>query len=208
MSLEKLNGTLVYVQMQNPTACYDAEKGKEWKASIVVDEETADLWDEAYPKQSAKAVKTDQFESLYKIPPVYANQRKQHIITLRKNTVLANGSPVPSKYVPKVLQKQGNTLVDITSSVLPANGSTGVISVEHYEGKKGPVARLKNVLVKTLIEYEGSSASEYNAGDEFDDADDGSGGTVKVPAKASAAAKAKPKSKPVVEDEFGDDAPF
>jgi hypothetical protein len=196
MSLEKLNGTLVFVQMQKPTDCYVAEKGKEWKASIVVDEETADLWDEAYPKQSAKAVKNDQFEAIYRIPPVYVDQRKQHIITLRKNTVLANGEPVPSKYVPKVLQKQGNTLVDITNSILPANGSTGVVSVDHYEGKMGPVARLKNVLVKELIEYEGNSGAEYNPGDEFDNADDGSGGVVKVPAKA-----AKAKVKPKVEDD-------
>jgi hypothetical protein len=42
-------------------------------------------------------------------------------------------------------------------TVLPANGSKGVLAVEHYDGKMGPVARLKNVLVTDLIPYEGGS---------------------------------------------------
>jgi len=211
MSLEKLNGTLVFVQVNKPVDCYDADKGKEWKSSVVVDEDTADAWNEAYPKQPAKATKNDQFEAIYKIPPVYTDQKKQFVITVRKNSLLANGEPVPSKYVPRVMQRQGNTLVDITNLHIPANGSTGTVSVEHYEGKMGPVARLKNVLVKELIEYEGKAGGEYNPGDEFDDADDGSGGTVKVPAKAATATpapKAKAKAKPPVEYEFDDDIPF
>ena len=118
MAISKLTGTLVYVQLDTPKPCFDPEKGTEWKASIVVSEDDADEWNDAYPKQKAKEVKTSEFEEIYKIPAPFADQRKQYIITLRKNTKLANGNPVPPQYTPKVFQQKGKTLVEITSSVL------------------------------------------------------------------------------------------
>ena len=202
MAISKLTGTLVYVQLDTPKPCFDAEKGTEWKASIVVSEDDADEWNDAYPKQKAKEVKTSEFEEIYKIPAPFADQRKQYIITLRKNTKLANGNPVPPQYTPKVFQQKGKTLVEITSSVLVANGSEGQISVDHYDAKMGPVARLKNVKVDTLIEYVKPEGSGYESGSEFDSADDGNGGTVRVPEKAKTAA---PKGKkPPADDEDSD----
>lgn len=204
MSITKLNGTLVYVQLDQPKPCYVADKGSEWKTSIVVDEETADLWDEQFPKQPAKQVKTSEFESLYKIAPPHPDQRKQYVITLRKNTKLGNGNDVPIQYQPKLFQQKGNTLVDITKSVLVSNGSLGSVSVDIYEGKMGPVARLKNIKVDELIEYVRPERTAAEPGSEFDTADDGNGGKVKVPAKAKTAAK--PAAKKQAEDE--DDNPF
>lgn len=167
MAIEKLTGTLVYVQVDTPKNCYVEEKGKEWKASIVVSEDDADAWDEAYPKQTAKQVKTSDFEEVYKIKPPFPEQRKQYIITLRKNTKLANGNDVPVKYQPKVYKKVGKTMEDITKEVLVANGSEGQISVENYDGKMGSFARLKNVLVTELIEYHKEGGAAGNSGDEF-----------------------------------------
>lgn len=166
MAIEKLTGTLVYVQIDTPKTCFVESKGSEWKASIVVSEDDADAWDETYPKQTAKQVKTSEFKDIYKIDPPFPEQRKQYIITLRKNTKLANGKEVPEQYQPKVFKKDGTKAIDVTKKVLVANGSTGQISVETYEGKMGTFARLKNVLVVNLIEYhkEGSSG---NSGDEF-----------------------------------------
>ena len=179
-----------------PKPCFDAEKGTEWKASIVVSEDDADEWNDAYPKQKAKEVKTSEFESVYKVAAPFADQRKQYIITLRKNTKLANGNPVPTQYTPKVFQQKGKILADITNTTLVANGSEGQISVDHYDAKMGPVARLKNVKVDTLIEYVKADAS-YESGSEFDVADDGEGKSVKVPASA----KTAPKAKKVVDEE-------
>jgi hypothetical protein len=208
MSIAKLNGTLVYVQVNEPKQCFAAEKGEEWKASIVVSEDDAEAWDDTYPKQTAKQVKTSEFESIYKIPAPFPNQRKQYVITARKNTKLGNGNPVPIQYQPKVFQKKGNTLVDVTTSVLPANGSVGAISIESYEGKMGIFARLKNVLVTEMIEYKradsGSSADGSEFGFEVQKADDGEGNEVKVPAKAAA----KPKKVVVEDDEDLSDSPF
>ena len=180
----------MYIQLDTPKPCFDAEKGTEWKASIVVSEDDADEWNDAYPKQKAKEVKTSEFETVYKVAAPFADQRKQYIITLRKNTKLANGNPVPPQYTPKVFQQKGKILADITNTTLVANGSEGQISVDHYDAKMGPVARLKNVKVDTLIEYVKADAS-YESGSEFDVADDGEGKSVKVPASAKTAPKAK-----------------
>ena len=77
----------------------------------------------------------------------------------------------------------------------------------------GSSARLQNVLVTELVEYERTAG--YESGSEFDDdnADDGEGKNVKVPASAKGkpaaktTVKPKPTAKPA-EDEFDDDIPF
>ncbi len=207
MSIEKLTGTLVYVQVDKPKKCFVEEKGEEFKASIVISEDDAEAWDDTYAKQPAKQVKTAEFEGIYKIKPPFPEQRKQYIVTLRKNTKLGNGAELPQKYFPKVFQKKGNVLVDITSTILVSNGSTGAISVESFMSKMGTeFARLKNIMVVNLIEYEKVSASS-ESGSEFGLAlaDDGEGNEVKVPAKAAAKPK---KAVPELDDDFGDQSPF
>jgi hypothetical protein len=122
------------------------------------------------------------------------------VITLRKNTKLSNGEPVPEKYIPKLFQRdEDGVLQDITQSVLPANGSKGALAVEHYDGKMGPVARLKNVLVTDLIEYQ-KQDSDGDTG--FDDSP--------APAPVRTEAKVKPKTKtPAPVDDLDDpDLPF
>ena len=207
MTINKLTGTLVYVQLDQSKPCYVEEKGSEWKASIVVDEETADSWDETFPKQTSKQVKTADFEGIYKIPAPFPDQRKQYIITLRKNTKLGNGNEVPLQYQPKVFQKKGVTLVDITKSILVANGSLGQMSVDVYDGKMGTFARLKNVMVTDLIEYEKKNSAGEDAGSEFGleiaKEDVVASEQVKEPTKPAPAQK---KSKPVVEDD--EELPF
>lgn len=204
--MQSLKGTLVYVMLDKPRACYDESKGSEFKSGIVItDEDVVDEFNELYPKQSAKKVKATDFEATYKCKLPEDAGKNVWVITLRKNTKLANGEALPEKYRPRVFQKKGGALVDVTASVLPANGSLGEISIDHYEGKMGNVARLRNVLVTELVEYQGGS--NYEAGDEF--ADDGSATPAKIPAKAIEKAKSTPakKAKPV-EDEFDDSLPF
>ena len=206
-----LTGTLVYVQVQQPKQCYEESKGHEWKASIVVSEDDAEQWDETYPKQTAKQVKTSDFLQYYKIPAPFPSQRKQFVITVRKNTKLGNGDPVPEKYQPKVFEKVQNKVVDVTKTKLPANGSIGQISIESFEGKMGVFARLKNVLVTEMIEYikdDDGSGSEFgmqvdkgtSAGDEFGEVQ-----TVQTVQTTNPEPKAhapkKQAAKPVVEDD-------
>ena len=206
-----LTGTLVYVQVQQPKQCYEESKGQEWKASIVVSEDDAEQWDETYPKQTAKQVKTSDFLTYYKIPAPFPSQRKQFVITVRKNTQLGNGATVPEKYQPKVFEKVQNKVVDVTKTKLPANGSIGQISIESFEGKMGVFARLKNVLVTEMIEYikdDDGSGSEFgmqvdkgtSAGDEFTEVQ------VANPEPKAPAPK-KQSAKPVIEED-DDSIPF
>lgn len=194
--MQKLHGTLVFVQVNQPVDCFDKAKGKEWKASIVVDEDQADNWNEEYNKQPALAVKTTEFKDKYKIDPPVPGAKKQYVITLRKNTILGNGNPVPDQYQPKVLKKNASgTFDDLTQTTLVANGSTGWISVDTWEHSKGKTARLKNILVENLIVYEKAEGSgSYAPGSEFGD----------EPAATPKADKpaAKPKAKTNDEDPF------
>jgi hypothetical protein len=209
--ISKLTGTLVFACLQEPVACYDKEKGKEWKVGIVVDEDTADEWDKIYKKQPAKAVKTGDFEESYKCSPPFPDEKKQYIITLKKNEKLANGEDVPDKYKPKVLVQTSEGREDVTGTTLVGNGSVGQVSVDHFENSYGAMARLKNVLVTDLVEYTKSEGKSYSSGDEFDDEQPveppKSARTASKPeVKGTAKVAAKTASKKVVEDD--EDSPF
>ncbi|MCZ2397850.1 MAG: hypothetical protein LC100_15070 [Chitinophagales bacterium] len=201
--MKTLEGMLVYCMLHQATPCYDKEKGTEWKCGVVVDEDTADAFAEIYAKQPARKVKRTEFKEIYKCDPPEGSEKNLYVITLKKNTHLANKEPVPDKYKPRVFEQVGKTLVDITETKLPANGSYGAISIDHYENSFGASARLKNVKVTSLIEFK-RSESNYQPGDEFDSADDGNGGTVVVPAKAKTSAKSSKK----VEEDSDSDSPF
>lgn len=205
--MKTLEGMLVYCMLHQATPCYDKEKGTEWKCGVVVDEDTADAFAEIYAKQPARKVKRTEFKEIYKCDPPEGSEKNLYVITLKKNTHLANKEPVPDKYKPRVFEQVGKTLVDITETKLPANGSYGAISIDHYENSFGASARLKNVKVTSLIEFE-RSESNYNPGDEFDSADDGNGGTVRVPAKAKTSSAPKGKKPPVDEGSDSDSDPF
>lgn len=207
MAITKLTGTLVYVMLDEARPCYEKDKGHEWKAGVVLtDEDEVDAFIEEYPKQSVTKVKASQFEEIYKTALPEGAGKNVWVITLRKNTKLSNGNEVPEKYRPRVFHEVGNKLVDITMSKLPGNGSKGVISIDRWEGEKGNIARLKNVKVTELIEYERpEGTSDYEPGDEFSD-------TPKEKAEEKPKAEKKPAAKkakvePKVEQEDNDD-PF
>ena len=48
-----IEGTLVFVTIQTPQTKYQSDD-KEYKVGIVVDEDTADSWNERFPKQTAE----------------------------------------------------------------------------------------------------------------------------------------------------------
>jgi hypothetical protein len=106
--MKKLTGMLVYVQLDKSVPCYEKEKGKEWKAGVVVDEDTADAFAEIFNKQPARKVKRTEFESIYKVAPPEGTEKNLYVITLKKNDKLANGEPVPDKYRPRVFLQNDN----------------------------------------------------------------------------------------------------
>jgi len=213
----KLSGMLVYACLDKPVDCFDKDKGQEYKCGVVVDEDTADLFAEQFPKQAARKVKRSEFEGLYKCKPPAGDEKNLYVITLKKNSQITDKTtgdkiPLPAKYRPRLLQRKGTTLVDITNTEKPANSSYGTVSYEAGETRYGLIARLKNVLVTELVPYEKSNGSDYEVGDEFgdDSASDGNGGSARVPASAKTkdVPKVKPKAKPQEDEDDSSDLPF
>ena len=214
-NFEKIFGTLVYVQMQEPVKAYvkpgAPAKPDEWKAGVVLtDEDYVDALED-YAREldtqiSLKKVKVAEFEDKYKTAVPEGAGKNVWVLTLRKSTELGKtGKPVPDQFKPKVYLKEGKVLKDVTATTLVGNGSKGAISVDRFDRTAGGSSLyLKNVLVTDLVEYE-AKTSDYKSGSEFEDeADDGNGGSVKVPAKAKTATKVNKK----VEDSDSDQDPF
>lgn len=206
----KVSGMLLYVSVQEPAKAYvkqgAPEKPKEWKASVVLtDEDYVDEL-EKYAKKldtqvSLKKVKSADFKEEYKVDPPEDAGKNVWVFTLRKSTELGSTKkPVPEQYRPRVFERQGSRLVDITNQKLVGNGSIGTISVDRFDRDKGGSSLyLKNVLVEELVEYVKPEGGEtYEPGSEFSSADGGEGNAVKVPTKA-AKTSSKP-SKKTVED--------
>lgn len=211
--MKSLTGTLVYCMVDKARPCWDKEKGNEWKCGVVItDEDTADAFDELYPKQTANKVKRTEFKEIYHIDPPEGEGKNVWVVTLKKNEKLHNGEPVPDKYRPRVFEQQGKNRVDVTFTKLPANGSIGKISIDHYAGEKGNIARLKNVLVTEMIEYVAPEGSNYESGSEFDEVEVADKDIPKSAFTKTKETPAKPATKKVVKkeaDEFdSDDSPF
>ena len=158
-----IEGTLVFVTVQTPQTKYQSTD-KEFKVGIVVDEDTADSWNERFPKQTAKVVKTSDFKETYKIDPVFPDEKKQYVVTIKKPASYKDGKELPEMYRPKVLLQDGNTAIDVTKTTLPANGSKGKVSFEENNNDFGTFSRLRNVLVTEMIEYKKGGS---NIGDDF-----------------------------------------
>lgn len=179
INFSKIQGTLVYVQMNEPVKAFTKPgapvKPDEWKASVVlVDEDYVDAL-EAYGKSldtllSIKKVKSVDFPEKYKCDLPEGAGKNVWILTFRKSTELGKtGKPVPDLYKPKVYEKVGNKLIEITTSKLVGNGSQGTISVDRFDRTSGGSSLyLKNLLVTDLVEYI-KPESDYEAGSEFDE---------------------------------------
>lgn len=154
-----IKGTFAYTCIQTPVKMYKEEVKKEYKVSVIVDEDTADNWTEQFPKQPAKAIRTADFKDEFNIDPPFPNEKKQYVITLKRPAQYQDGQPLPEKMKPKVFLNVGNdengniVMEDITADKLVGNGSQGVASYEVTENDYGTFAKLRNIRVDSLIEY-------------------------------------------------------
>jgi hypothetical protein len=218
-NFNKISGMIVFCNISKPVKAYvkpgTPAKPDEWKCSIVLtDEDRVDEL-EAYGKSldtllSMKKVKSVDFEATFKVAPPKDAGKNVWIMTLRKSIELGKtGKPVPLEYEPKVFEKIGNTMLEITTMKQVGNGSYGTMSVDKFDRSNGGSSLyLKNLLVTDLIQYI-KQESDYEAGSEFSD-DEDTPPVVKAPAKAPAPVKApaKAKAKPVDEDDDSSDLPF
>jgi hypothetical protein len=198
-----LEGTLVYVKVAQPDTKYESTD-LEWSVEVIVDEETAEGWDEQFKKQPSKKVKVADFEQRYKIPCPIEGVKNVYSIKL-KRAATNDGVPVDEKFAPKVfLDDEDGERTDITRSRLLANGSFGKVSYYISENGFGRFSRLQNVLLDTkgFKEYIRSGGTGVAPGGEF-----GEVKAVKVEPASEAATNsrpAKPAKKLVVEQESDD----
>ena len=215
--MQKLTGMLLYVSLNKPQKAYvkpgEPAKPDEWKASVAItDEDVVDEYEEFAKgidaKTSVKKVKTTEFEGIYKVAPPEDAGKNIWVVTLRKSTQLGKtGKEVPDLYKPKVFEKVGKALVDVTNSKLPANGSYGSISIDKFERSNGTASLyLKNVLVTSMIEYVADSGPEYEPGSEFDDEPKAEAPKAKAEVKPEVKPKARAKVEAVNADD--DEIPF
>lgn len=208
-----ISGTILYAKIAEPSYKYQSETEQEFSIDIVVTEDEFDAFGERYPKQKGKAVKTSEFEGIYKIPPVYTSEKKQYILKLKKaatfnNKVTGALEVIPKKYWPSIMTPGKNgKAIPLEDGILVANGSKGKVSFEENTNSFGTFAKLKNVLITDLIEYkkEGAdAANDFGLSTEVEGSEDfaeDTGAKPKTPAKPAM-------KRPVVQDDSDESSPF
>jgi hypothetical protein len=163
-----IEGTLVYAKVGMPDAKYQSTE-KEWSVEVIVDEDTAEKWDETFKKQPSKKIKAVDFEAKYRIPvPAHLKGEKNVYGIKLKRQATNDGVPVDDNFRPKIyIDDADGNRTEIGQSRLIANGSFGKVSYYISSNDYGTFSRLQNVLMDEdkFIEYESSGGGK--AGDEF-----------------------------------------
>ncbi len=206
------NVTFLYTKLNKPTKKYQSEAA-EYSVDACVSKADAKAWNKAFPKQKAKELDNDEFKKIFKIAPVFAEQEEQFVLKFKRPAQYKDGNPMAEDLQPKVLVKQPNgKLKDVAKKVLIANGSKGVVEYDVIDNDYGTFARLKNIRVDHLIEYQSATSSELGDIEEDDEISSGdpstSLGNVEEdePVAQESKKASKKASKPV--DDEDEDSPF
>ena len=161
-----IEGVLVYAKIAEPDLKYESTD-KEWSIEVIVDEDTAEAWDEQFKKQPAKKIKAADFEAKYRIPCPIEGVKNVYGIKLKRQAT-NDGVPVDENFRPKVFVDDADgERTEIGLSRLIANGSVGKVSYYISSNGYGTFARLQNILMKEDDFKEYVSATTGQAGDEF-----------------------------------------
>ena len=183
-----LEGTLAYAKIAQPDLKYQS-KDTEYSVQVIVDEDTADAWNEEFKKQPAKKIKVADFEEKYRFPCPIEGVKNVFAITLKRDCTKDGELFYPENRPKVLLDTSDGERIDITESRLIANGSVGKVSYRINDNDYGTFAKLNNILMDEdgFVEYvsKGGGASGSEFGDEKP--------IKKEPAKASATQARKPK---------------
>ena len=144
-----VEGVFCYLKIAQPDFKYQSEE-LEYSLAVIVDEDRADEWNEQFVKQPAKKVRAGDFENKYKIelPERFKGHKNVYEIKLKR-------SADNEDFRPKVLLDTADERIDITTSRLVANGSSGKVSYYISSNSFGTFARLQDILIDeaNFIEY-------------------------------------------------------
>lgn len=245
LTINKKNGILddvvfCYTKMRDPVLKYQSKTEREFTVDCVVDKTTAKEWKKTFKKNPVKEFDDDEFEEIFKIEPPFDNGTdEQYVIKLKAPAQDKKGNPKPAKFLPSVLvpnedEDSDADYVNVTDSVLVANGSSGKVAFNILSNDFGTFPQLNAILVEDLIEYEEAGAGSAFGGkvsgerselDEKDyedsdkgDVEEGSEDVTEAPeeeveekpAKSSRrkGKKSSTKTEQEPEEEFDDDIPF
>lgn len=144
-----------YVKIQRPTKKYQSED-TEYTVDVVVDKATFKEMKKKFPKNGAKEVDTQDFESAYKFPAPYPDQDEQYVLKFKSDSHYKDGTEKPYNYNsrPKVYQPSEKGVVDVTMDIRVGNGSFGDLAFSIRNNEYGQSHNLIGILVKNLIELE------------------------------------------------------
>lgn len=199
-----IEGTFVYAKVGQPDTKYQSME-KEWSIEVIVDEDTAEAWDDQFQKQKAKKIKATEFEAKYRIPvPEHLKGEKNVYGIKLKRQATNDGVPVDESFRPKIYvdDAEGNR-TEIGQSRKIANGSFGKVSYFISTNDFGTFSRLQNCLMTedNFIEYEAQSTG---GGQEF-----GAAKSIKYEEPKEAVLKARPEKpvKKIVEEDESESGP-
>lgn len=161
-----IEGTLVYAKVGQPDSKYQSSE-KEWSVEVIVDEDTAEKWDEQFKKQPAKKIKAADFEAKYRIPVPANLKGEKNVYGIKlKRQATNDGVPVDENFRPKVYidDAEGNR-TEVGQSRLVANGSFGQVSYYISSNDFGTFSRLQNLRMDEdkFVEYQSSGGSTQGA---------------------------------------------
>lgn len=147
-----------YCKIREPGKKYQSEL-KEYSVDVVLSKKQAAEWKQQWPKNRVKIVSNKEYEDIYKTPAPFEGQSKQYIVKLKKPFSNKDGVPIPARYRPRVYQRDGDVLREITSTVYVGNGSKGDVEIDTITNSFGTFPVLKNIAVSDLVEYEGAGST-------------------------------------------------
>jgi len=156
------NVSLAYAWTQTPKKGNpDYEQPDHYAIDAVVNEDVADEFEEKFPQNKVRKVKTSEFAEKYKFDPPFPDEKNQYVITFKRKYLDGKtGEPLSYKKRPKVfvpVSPGSNDLEDVTRTVRIGNGSVGSIEYLSYEARGKQFHSLLNVRVDDLIEGPGGN---------------------------------------------------
>lgn len=218
------NVTYLYERIGTPQLKKDSKTLTEFSVTVVVDEDTADAFGERYKNQKVKFLRNDEFtEKFPDIDLPYPNQKKQFMLTLKKDTHSKQGTVLPDTLRPHVYLRTGADEVEQITGVAGkgvGNGSKGSITWDEFTNSFGTTAKLLYIIVDDLVVYEGGTGGNGTAPAGLKVTNKGAapaytaptansdGGEVEVASSAPAKVVKKPPVKQAEPDYDDDTAPF
>lgn len=199
-----MDAVAFYTKFQQPSAIFDQKDMAkpthfEWTVELVVDEDTADAYDETSPKQTAKKMTKQQVAKKFKLVDEDGNIDDEKFKEanldpkLKKFFVIKKAQQCQTKegksldfLQPRAVEVVDGKPVDITFEKLIGNGSKVDLLLRFTHNKTYGTFSYPNILkVKELVEYEGSGGNGNSVDEETEDFLGGSVEFAEAPSKGS-----------------------